>query len=261
MPRNNVPAPRPTTAPLELPDDVREELLRAQSGALENANVALPRVKIMGAGAGLFEFENEDDTPRTFDGIILGYHAQNVLWDKPYGAQRTTEEEKFPACAAPDGVTGFPRLGFDHRGLGRVAAEGDSVACKGCAYNAWQTASLVGKSGKGKACTNQMAVYVMLGDRAMPVHLTLPPTSLGAFNEYLMSLINRQMPVQAVLTTFSQERRDNNGLVWSEARFTQARPLSREEFDAAMARRATFKDAMTPRRYTVEATGEDQPSF
>lgn len=250
MPRANVPAPQPepADAALAIPNDIRDDLLRAQAEQIDSAP-RLPRVKIMPAGANLFEFTDTNETVREFVGVVLNSHPRNVLWDRPYGERDpgADDEASHPACTAPDGRNGTPRTGFQHAALGQVATGAELIACATCPYNAWGSAQLVGQPGRGKGCTNQRSVFVLVEGRAVPVELPLPPTSLRSYDEYLTNLIGRQVPVQSVVTRFYLERRESaSGLRWSVARFESSRTLDGDEFEAVIEARSRFRGSIFP---------------
>lgn len=247
MPRqqsSNVPAERGTA--LTIPDDIREDLLRSQIDQIDT-QLRLPRVKIMAAGACLYEFSDTLDTVREFRGVVLNSHPRNVLWDRPYGEGGDNDEDRAPACMSDDGRHGTPRPGFAHVALGGPEALGNElIECRSCPYNQWRSKELIGQAGKGKACTNQKAVYVAVEDREQPVELILPPTSLPIFDEYLASLAGRGIPVQAIVTIFRQERRERGSMRWAVASFTEGEPLDAESFEAVLDKRVRYRAAITP---------------
>jgi hypothetical protein len=164
-----------------------------------------------------------------------------------------------PACVSSDGRYGVPRPGFTHaalrdgQGNPRVARGVERIECATCPYNQWDSKPLLNTNGKGKATTNQRIVYVMVLDdhedeftRQSPVQLTLPPTSLPSYDEYLTGLINRATPVQTVITKFSLERVTKNGFSWSVAQFANQGQVSAEMFGVVMERRAQFQTAINP---------------
>lgn len=234
-----------------LPEDIRADLLRAQAGSIHTPQ-ALPRVKIMGAGAGLYEFSDTQETVQAFKGVILNTHPRNVLWDRAFGDRPQTDnpEDSLPACSSTDGRYGTPRVGFRHAGLqGRVSTGNERVECATCPYNQWGTGNLLiaTQNPRGKAVTNQRSIYILMEDRESPVELVLPPTSMAALDEYLTLLLNRQLPVQAVVTGFGLFRKEGRGgNRYSVATFQQDRPLTEEEFTAAMQRRQGFWSSIAP---------------
>jgi hypothetical protein len=265
MPRNstNLPATQaPAASALALPDDIRNDLLRAQAEQIATPQ-RLPGVKIVNGGACLYEFDDNNDTLRTFRGIVLASHPRNVLWDRPFGSEPqrdpATGEEiaNSPACVASDGKFGVPRPGFAHAALGQgVVARGvERIECATCPYNQWESKGLLPgfTPGKGKAVTNQRVVYVMVLDdntddftRATPVELILPPTSLPGYDEYLAGLLNRGIPVQTVVTRFGQERVERNGFRWGVATFASEGQVTPELFQAVLEKRANFMAAIQP---------------
>lgn len=275
MPRGQ--SPEPASTALALPDDIRNDLLRAQASQITTVQ-RLPDVKIMPAGAGLYEFSDTNDTVREFTGVILNSHARNLLWDRPYGSEAPQpvngegDPQNMPACVSSDGKFGVPRPGFPHAGLqGRVASGTERIACATCPYNQWESKGLIpallrpNDSGKGKAVVNQRVLFIMVVDaegqfaRETPVQLTLPPTSLVPYDEYLGTLLNRGVPVQAVLTRFSQTRQTRGSLAWSLAVFDNARPLTEAEFQAVMGKRAQFRTSIVPQDSAAPVVDEGPP--
>lgn len=245
MPRSgegtsNLPVP-------QMPEDVRRELLQAQAGEIAPGQ-NLPRVAVMPAGACRFEFKDSNDVVAEFEAVILGSHPRNVLWDVPFGTPRPEGERAVPACTSRDGKQGVPREGFLHAALGdETEATGtERIGCERCPYNQWESKHLVGGTGKGKACTNQRALYLMAADRALPLELVLPPTSMAAFDEYLTALLNRGVPSQALWTRFAQSRQSRGGITWGQVTFAAGAYLNDEQFAEAVARRRQFLSIIQP---------------
>lgn len=253
----------PGTA-MALPQDILEDLLNAQGEQIGIAQ-PLPAIKVMPAGAGKYEFDDTEDVVASFQGVILNTHANNVLWDKPYGSQ-TAEENEGPGCQSVDGKYGTPRIGFRHAALDGAAATAlERIECTGCPYNQWSSKGLLPGSaaGKGKACTNQRKVYILvLNDdgtpaRETPMELTLPPTSISNLDEYMSGLLNQHMPVQAVLSTFAQIRKTFGAFTVGVVTFSNTRPLTQGEFDVVLAKRGQYLTQMSPRSMPPEAVVTD----
>lgn len=253
----------PGTA-MALPQDILDDLLNAQGEQIGTAQ-PLPAIKVMPAGAGKYEFEDTETVVSQFTGVILNTHANNVLWDKPYGSQ-TAEENDGPGCQAVDGKYGTPRIGFAHAALdGDIATGLERIECASCPYNQWSSKGLLPgfAAGKGKACTNQRKVYALvLNDdgtlaRETPMELTLPPTSISNLDEYMSGLLNQHMPVQAVLTTFAQIRKMFGTFTVGVVTFSNTRPLTQGEFDTVIAKRGQYLTQMSPRSMPPEAVVTD----
>lgn len=258
-PRANVPAPvSEQPAALTIPDDVREDLLRAQMRQVTTTQ-RLPSVRMMPAAALLYEFTDTMDTVREFQGVILNSHPRNVLWDKPYGEQTPGVEKEGPACGSSDGRYATPRPGFKHLALpgnlGRAerneelvpATGAEQISCVTCPYNKWGSKGLVDpRGGKGKACTNQKSVYVLVEGRELPVELVLPPTSLQVFDRYLSDLSNFGVLVQSVSTVFKQERASSGSLQWAVLKLERGSTLSQESFDTVLIKRRRYLVQINP---------------
>lgn len=272
MPRRNEASEVATSqsTALAIPDDIRADLLRAQQGMVGD-RLKLVQAKVMAAGAGLFEFTDTNETVRDFAGVILGSHQRNVLWDRPADVQPASDEEKGPACRSNDGRIGVPRAGFAHAALqprnaqpggALVRATGtEQIQCAACPYNKWGSKGLMpqmirpGGSTKGKAVTNQRAVYVLVPGRETPVMLIVAPTSIPAYDEYIGNLVNRNTPVQSMFTIFKQEIKTRGAQRWAVLTFQQGETLGNDAFNKVLSVRARFIDTING---TVE-TLEDEP--
>lgn len=243
--------PAGTLALDALPDDIRADLIRESVESIGSVN-QLPRMKILPAGAGYFEWEDTPgETIREFEAVILGHHKRNVLWDRPFGTtEQVAEADQGPACSSPDGVHGIPRRGFRHAGLPAEAPVADgftTVVCATCPYNQWGSGNMLiaRNNPRGKAVTNQRSLYLLTDGRQFPTELVLPPTSLPPFDEYLISMVNRGFPLPAVLTKLTQEVASRGGVRWGVVKFSMVRSLTMEEFSNVQAKRQQFNTAMT----------------
>ncbi len=242
-----------------LSDDVRQELLQEQSEQL--THVEIPRVAILAAGAGLYEFKDTQRTEREFEAVILSSHGRNTMWDREFGDDVPEGTPSGPACASGDGHVGRPRQGFAHRGIGGAEADGtESINCGGCPYNEWASASLLGKTGRGKACTNQRSVYLVVENCELPYELILSPTSLRAFDQYSATLINQGFPLPAVVTKLSQTIVEKGTMKWAVAVFTMGDPLDDEQFGVVREKMKKYQSAMAPRAIVPEAEWETEDS-
>lgn len=234
-------------AALTMPDDVRNELLQAQKESITTAQ-RLPQIVVMSSGVGLFQMDDTSETMSRFLGVVLNAHPRNVLWDKKFNDETRTEDQRLPACSSPDGKFGIPRRGFFHEALGRSAAGDESIDCSTCPYNKWGTGAklITDKNPKGKAVTNQKSIFILTDFRQSPIELVLPPTSLPASDEYVTALLNRNQPVQAVVTEFSQVVKQKGTMKWGIVQFKNQRSLNAEEFQHAMQIRREYWDRITP---------------
>jgi hypothetical protein len=240
-----------------LSDDVRKALLQEQSEQL--TYVEIPRVAVMAAGAGLYEFQDTQRTEREFDAVVLSSHGRNTMWDRAYGDDVPEGTPTGPACSSGDGHIGRPRPGFTHRGIGGAESDGtESISCEGCPYNEWGSATLLGKQGRGKACTNQRSVYLVIEGAELPYELILSPTSLRAFDQYSATLINQGFPLPAVVTHLSQKIVEKGTMKWAQAVFTMGDQLDDEQFGVVREKMQKYASATAPRAIVPEAEWENE---
>lgn len=95
-------------------------------------------------------------------GVMLCKQDVRALWEKG---------SNIPLCSSFDCVTG-------------VDSEGMQRPCAGCPYDEWGSASDDKEERRGKACKEMRRVYVVEKNSTVPIIVTLPPTSIKAWDEY-----------------------------------------------------------------------------
>lgn len=144
------------------------------------------RITIASGGLNVFKvLEPGDETTTTaaeIVGVILFSHKCNVLWGTKFGVK--TDGPKTPDCSSLDGETGI------------IAATGECRTCDTCPYNQFGSSD----SGRGKACRNMRRVYIMRDGDVFPIILSLPATSLKAFDFYRTRLAVKRKTPAAVIT-------------------------------------------------------------
>lgn len=145
---------------------------------------------------GKFYLENDDDDEGVdeFEGVLLFYGRQNTYWKENFDSKNIVP----PDCFSVDGKMGsLPRN-----------EDGCFGECKSCLYNKFGSGI-----GKGKACRNQMKLYIHVLGTTIPKTLFLAPTSLGAFTHgYIMNKITqRGLSYFRVITKFKAfKKKDEN---------------------------------------------------
>ncbi len=184
-----------------------------------------PQVKIPSGGMIAFEVPNLDDpdnpdSEKVIEGVILHHHAANAYWASDDDDDMNTP----PDCSSFDGQHGIGIPGGD---------------CASCAMNQWDS----GEGGKGKACKNMRQVYLAREGEAIPILLSLPPTSLGAFNDYInRAFMFRQRGSCGSVTQISLKKMENaNGKPYSVAVFKNAGDLSGDQLKEWIAYAKDFK--------------------
>lgn len=214
---------------------IERELIKVQSNQLDNPQFMAIRVKH--AGVQRFEMPSvgegdEEKLLKTFSGVIIFNHRMNSYWSKPFGES----ENPIPDCFSLDAVTG--------------TKFGD---CADCKYNQWGSAP-DGK--KGKACRNMWRLYVYLNKSMMlPYQISIPPTSIKNFQNYVISLMSRGMAIERMVTTFSLTAGAQESSI---VNFTEKKPLDDEAFLFYLGKRNKFLHFMKSAIFFEEGTAEEE---
>ena len=169
--------------------------------------VPFDAVKIPSGGGLAFEVPGDDpdnpETAQSLTGVIVHHHPVNVYWEHDF-----------------DGSGGLP----------------DCSSPKGCNNHCVLTINQFGSGGKGsaKACKNTHRVYLLREDEALPILLTLPPTSLRAFKDYLAKrLIMKGKRSADVITCIKLKKEKNaDGIAYSACVFSKAADLAPGQIEA-----------------------------
>lgn len=196
-------------------EDISEIIAEEMDGL---GSVPFDVVKIPAGGGLAFEVpgekEDEPDVEKSLVGIVVDHHAVNAFWQTDVSEGGDSR----PDCSSPDGKTG-------------IATTGEVRNCAECPYNKFGS----GKNGVGKACKNMHRVYLLRSGQPVPVILVLPPTSIGAWKNYLGKkvVIRGKRPYQ-VLTkvTLKKEHSQNSNSDYSVAVFTKVEDLTAAECEA-----------------------------
>ena len=177
----------------------------------------LTRVKIPSGGGLAFNVETASNESSVSEivGVIVAHQSRRSYWE-------TSLDEggggSPPDCWSPDGVNGFGR-----------PAERVGGQCARCPLA--QFGSAKGKDGKGRgqACAQRKAIFLLPSDSILPTFLSLPPTSLGSFKAYLTGLIGKRLPVTGVVTKITLSKQKNRaGTAFAEAVFETVSVLDTE---------------------------------
>lgn len=180
---------------------------------MQGLSFEFDRVKIPTGGGLAFEVPGDDednpDMEKEIVGVIVDHHPVNAFWQDKYSGQNNP-----PTCSSMDGSKGID------------IETGEVKPCNSCPYNQWGTA----EDGRGKACKNMHRVYIKRSDELFPLLLTLPPTSLKNFSNFLAKRVlgkGRKSP--EVLTKVTLKKATSGqGIAYSQAAFSVAGVLPGE---------------------------------
>lgn len=193
------------------------EVLEALHEELDGlGSIPFDQVKIPAGGARSFEVPSGDpdnpDTALELVGIIVDHHPSNCYWKDPYAGGGNAS----PDCYSMDGKTGLE------------AETGCVKNCETCPFNQFGSAD----DGNGKACKNTHRLYLLREGETLPIVLTLPPTSIKPFKEYIAKRVLLAKPPKRcwqVVTKITLKTEQNAaGIKYSKAVFAKVGILENE---------------------------------
>lgn len=169
-----------------LPEDVDWNDIKEN---LRDLDLSCPRIKFSSSDAAFLLSEGDEVEPvKSFTGVILWWTRQNTYWEGAYSAENVSP----PDCFSLDGKAGSK---FGN--------------CSTCQFNQFGSAA----TGRGKACRNQIKLYVQLERKAIPMTFFLSPKNLSAFNKaFLIDVTQRGLSywkVKAKFTAYKKSRTEN----------------------------------------------------
>jgi len=177
------------------------------------------RVPIVGIVHGKERFEMPDgELVTAFTGRIIDTHRCNAWWTRDRDREDGTN--RMPDCASSDAVT--PDQGEDRQ----------AARCAECPLNAFGSGVTdTGEATRGKACKNMRRVHVLVPGHALPLRLTLTPTSMRAYDDYYPALADRGLKPWKVATTFRLNHMSEGQREWSVVvmEFTGVPAVSHDE--------------------------------
>ena len=207
--------------PTALDNDFSSEDLADDMDGLQ---LTMQRVKIPGGGNLQFEIRSDDpdnpDYERKLVGVILYHHLANAYW--PEGSEY--DDNVPPFCQSFDGKQGYGEPGG---------------VCTTCAFNLFGSTA----NGSGKACKNMRQVYLLRSSEYLPLQLSLPPTSLRPFNDFMnLAFVARRRPSYSAIVEIGLKRAESSGYTYSVATFRKVRELDGEDLAAVKSYAANFKE-------------------
>ncbi|RFZ77607.1 hypothetical protein DS742_17480 [Lacrimispora amygdalina] len=219
-------------------DFSQEEL----SEDMDGLQMSFQRVKI--PSGGMLQFETPSDDPenpdyvKTLEGVILYHHASCAYW--PEGSEY--DDDATPLCSSVDGKIGIGDPG---------------ILCATCPMNQFGSA----KEGAGKACKNMRQLYLLSSGEYMPMQVTLPPTSLTPFREFMnQAFVLRRRTSYGSVVQIGLKKANNGTNDYSVATFKRLHDFEGEDLAQIRAYASSFKEqikAMLLQRATIQEDQKD----
>lgn len=206
---------------------MNDSMKQAFQEEMAGLQITFDRVKIPSGGGLAFEVPGDDpnnpDMVKELVGVIVDQHPVNAFWSDKYSGQNNP-----PDCSSMDGKVGIER------------ATGAKRPCNSCPYNAWGSAQ---DGTNGKACKNMRRVYILREGEMFPLLLTLPPTSLKNFSDFMAKrIVGKGRRSSEVITKVTLKKTNNSGgIQYSQAVFAVAGVLDPETAQKAAEYAANIK--------------------
>lgn len=111
------------------------------------------------------------------NGVMIVKQTTRGFWVK-------NSKDKRPLCSSKNGKTGRPCINEDG------TQDPDNV-CATCEHNQWGSAmDEAGTRMAGKACKEMRRIYLMTPETEYPVFVSLPPTSLAAWDDFISARLS-----------------------------------------------------------------------
>lgn len=182
----------------------------AMAEEMDGLTISFDKVKIPSGGGVAFEVPGDDpespDMVKELIGVIVDHHPINGYWGQKFDGQNNA-----PDCSSMDGKVGIGNPGGN---------------CKTCPCNQFGSAP----DGKGKLCKNMHRVYILRSGEMLPLLLTLPPTSIKTFSDYIAKrIVMKGLRSYGVVTKVTLKKAQNaGGITYSQAQFSVEAVLDKE---------------------------------
>lgn len=198
---------------------LNQEAMQAMAEELDGLGaVPFDQIKVPSGGGLAFEIPGDDpDRPETVDelvGVIAVHHPVNAYWKAAFSGGNEQ-----PDCSSLDGKTGME------------TETGEVRKCDGCPFNVFGSAN---DGTNSKACKNGHRIYLLRNGEPLPVLLSLPPTSLKAFRDYLAKrVVLKGKRCYAVITRITLSKaKSSGGITYSTCNFSKVGDLTPQEIEA-----------------------------
>jgi hypothetical protein len=186
------------------------ELLAANLGHGGLSPSMITKIKFPSGGGTTWEIPDVTapggiDSQRAIEGVILHWHQTRAYFQ--------TREDKKPLCRSNDGQFGEGTPGGN---------------CHECRLNQW------GSDGKGKACKEKIAIYIVRPCDILPIRVSIPSTSLRAWQQFGFALFQKRRHFSSVVTRLTLKAVTDKKDPYAVAQFEVAHLM--DEVEAARTR-------------------------
>jgi len=167
--------------PAIAPNEELAELLGDALDGVELSPKRLPRVKVPSGGGVLWavDVDGEPAAVKSLEGALAYFRKQRAFWVDP------DPKGNAPDCASVDGKKPIP--GGMFAADGEAASDNPGGLCRTCPMSQPGTDL---KGGKGAACKDQRVLFLAEEGKVLPTVVTVPPSSVRSFEEFIVNLVN-----------------------------------------------------------------------
>jgi hypothetical protein len=179
------------------------------AGSKEGVDLRPSRIKI---SKDTLQFMDEmGNTTKELTGVIVYKQKARGYWDRD-------SDDKMPVCSSINGIIGIQ------------TEDGAEKKCADCPYNQWRSAiDDSGNPARGKACKEMRRVFLLQKGSALPVVLTLPPTSITEFDKYISARISRGLADIATETVFTLTAETGGKFTYAKIQCSTGAPVPPHE--------------------------------
>lgn len=218
--------------------NVRDILKKNIETATEGIEFRPPKYTISHSGL-TFLSSVGDEKKDTITGVIVLKQTTRGYWIK----KEEGKDDKAPDCASLNGMVGTQKLVEEVR------------LCATCPNNKWGSIK-----GSGKACKEMRRIMIVENtDDYFPVILTLPPTSIKIFDEFLSGLYQKKKHEIMTNIKFSLDRAEGGGFKYAKIKLELGEPLTMAQIDKVGAIQSMFKKKFEALDIEEEEQTKDKP--
>jgi len=153
------------------------------------------------------------EEPRTeLFGAIVGDTENRSFWADEYDGSNSP-----PDCSSQDTITGISS-----------SEDGPGGECGTCPHSQWGSA----KKGSGQACNHRRVLLLLTPDSAMPVMVSIPPSSLKTVRrDFIVAAGQGYRPSEALWGFTLTTQKSGGGIPYSQVAVRFVRPLTAEELE------------------------------